>query len=77
MAIIRASVMGAGSTVHQKQEDGSLRSRVRGIYEGIMEAPEDLSAPQTADYAPGSMLYCLGSKKLYIKNSREQWEEVS
>ena len=43
---------------------------------GIVETPADLELPQTADYDPGSLFYCLSDGELYVKNSLEQWEEV-
>ena len=77
MALLRTELKGAGSIVHQRREDGSLGTKVAGIYEGIIETTEDLALPCLAEYAPGSMFYCLEDKSLYIKNSRSSWEEVT
>lgn len=73
MALLRTELKGAGSIIHQRREDGSLGTRVAGIYEGIIETTEDLALPRLAEYAPGSMFYCMDDKKLYIKNSAEEW----
>ena len=73
MALLRAELRGAGSIVHQRREDGSIGTKVAGIYEGIIETTEDLALPRLAEYAPGSMFYCMGDKKLYIKNSSKEW----
>ncbi len=73
MALLRTELKGAGSIVHQRREDGSLGTKFVGVYEGIIEAPEDLGLPRLAEYAPGSMFYCMGDKKLYIKNSSKEW----
>ena len=77
MALLRSELKGAGSAVRQRREDGSLGTRVSGIYEGILETPEDLALERLEDYAPGSMFYCLADKGLYIKTSRGAWEEVT
>ncbi len=75
MAILRAQLTGSGRTVH-RQEGAAIRSVLRGVFEGIAETPADLELPQTADYDPGSLFYCLSDGGLYVKNSLEQWEEV-
>ena len=77
MALLRTELKGAGSIVHQRREDGSLGTKVAGIYEGIIETTEDLTLPRLAEYAPGSMFYCLVNKSLYIKNSASEWEAIS
>lgn len=77
MAILRAELRGKGSIINQRREDGSIGMRSVGVYEGIIEAAEDLSLPRLGDYAPGSMFYCLADNRLYIKNSRNEWEVVS
>ena len=74
MALLRTELKGAGSVVHQLRDDGSLGTKVTGIYEGIIETAEDLTLPRLAEYGPGSMVFCLGNKSLYIKNSSMEWE---
>ncbi|MBR4657457.1 MAG: hypothetical protein IKO68_13075 [Oscillospiraceae bacterium] len=73
MAILRAELQGKGSIVNQRRADGSIASSSAGVYEGIVETATDLSLPRLADFAPGSMFYCMGDKKLYIKNSACEW----
>ena len=75
MAILRAKLTGSGRTVH-RQEGDALRSALLGVFEGIVETPADLELPQTANYDPGSLFYCLSDGGLYVKNSLEQWEGV-
>ena len=77
MALLRTELKGAGSIVHQRREDGSLGTKLAGIYEGIIETTEDLALPRLAEYTPGSMFFCLANKSLYIKNSANEWEVIS
>ncbi|MBQ1734430.1 MAG: hypothetical protein II038_06075 [Lachnospiraceae bacterium] len=77
MALLRSELKGAGSVVHQLRDDGSLGTKVTGIYEGIIETAEDLTLPRLAEYGPGSMFFCLANKNLYSKNSTNEWEVIT
>ena len=75
MAILRTQLTSGVRTAH-RQEGIVLRSTFRGIFEGIVEVPADLELPQTANYDPGSLSYCLSDGGLYVKNSQEQWDVI-
>lgn len=77
MAILRAELKGKAITTHHTQEGGNVRSRVHGVYEGIVETTDDLTLPRTEDFDPGSIMLCLADNSLYIKTSLNQWEEIS
>lgn len=76
MAILRTTLIGDG-TVIQNREDGILRSRTCGVYDGIVESASDLSLSRAEDFAPGSLMLCLEDQKLYIKNGKSLWQEVT
>ena len=69
MALIRSELKGAGSVVHQLRDDGSLGTKVTGIYEGIIETAEDLTLPRLAEYGPGSMFFCLANMEWFWRAS--------
>ena len=77
MAIIRAELKGEGRGIHVPQEGDTLRSRLCGTYEAVVELASDLSLPRTADFDPGSVAYCLENHSFYVKNSQKQWETIT
>ena len=77
MALLRTEQKGAGCVMNYRRGDGSLGTKVVGIYDGIIEKTADLSLSRLIEFAPGSMLYCMENRELYIKNSDEEWEAVS
>lgn len=77
MAILRAELKGKETFTHTRRADGTLGTRVLGVYDGIIETAADLALPRTEDFAPGSLLFCLDDQGLYIKNSAGQWQGVT
>ena len=77
MAIIRAELKGEGRVIHVPQEGDTLRSRLCGTYEAVVETREDLALPRTEGFDPGSVLYCLEDESFYVKTSRNQWENLT
>ena len=76
MAILRATQIGNGTTIQYREGD-MLRSRTCGVCDGIVENASDLSLPRAEDFAPGSIMLCLADRKLYVKNSSNQWQEAA
>ncbi len=74
MAILRKELQGKGSLINSRNDAGQLQSVCLGIYDGIAEAAADLSEEQTASFSPGSLMYCLANRNLYIKTQSGQWE---
>lgn len=77
MAILRKELVGRGFVSHHTRPGGTLESKVHGIYDGIVETAQDLSQPRSADFDPGSMMFCLDDRCLYVKTSSGSWEGVS
>ena len=77
MAIINTRLQGSGTVFHYTGEDGSKQSRTCGIYEGIVESPEDLSDARTASFTPGSLMFCIADGGVYVKGSDGIWKDVT
>ena len=77
MAIIRAELKGEGRLIHTPQAGDTVRSRLCGTYEAVVELAADLSLPRTEDFDPGSVAYCLENHSFYVKNSNRQWETMT
>lgn len=76
MALLRAELKGSGQVINLRREDGTVGTKVTGIYEGIIETAEDLTAPRLGDFGQGSLLFCMENKSLYVKNSSGEWEAI-
>jgi len=76
LSILRTQLQNRGMVTHHQNESGAIISATTGIFDVIAESEADLTAEQTALFAPGSMAYCLHEDSLRIKNSAGLWEEV-
>lgn len=77
MAILRTELVGRGFVSHHARPGGAPESRARGIYDGIVETAQDLFLPRNADFAPGSLMFCMADRCVYVKTGGGSWEAVA
>ncbi len=77
MAIIRTELQGAGTRSHSFDAHGNMTTVQRGVYDVLVESAADLGADPAAVFGIGSMAYCLGDGKLYVKKSDGTWGEAA
>ena len=73
MALLRAELKGMGRLNYRKQTGGEPEAAVTGVYEGIVEAIDDLALSRLESCDSGSLLYCLENGGVYVKNSQGSW----
>lgn len=73
MAIIRSELRGCARTVIQQAENGSITANSLGVYDGIVETPEDLNDPACDRLDMGSLMLCLSEQTIYVKGGDNTW----
>ena len=74
MSLLRAELIGKGNITKYSLNDGSLGVKFSGVYDGIIESVNDLSLPRLIEFSPGSLMYCLADKGVYVKTPSGSWE---